>query len=111
MTSSANSTDLLPKIDQLIDLLQQVLSRDAHPLMDRLDEYLAEISRIERSMILAAEALSKVAPQLLDMPTRQELAMQEDRLTDWLEAIVNRQDRIEMQLKELFVPVGLEDDG
>lgn len=111
MTKSDDNKELLPKIEQLIDLLTQMLSRDAHPLADRMDEFLQELTRIDRSMSEAATTLTTLAPQLAGMATQAEVAGSEDRLTNILEDMALRQYRIETMMTELFQPPGLGGNG
>ncbi|OCX63167.1 hypothetical protein BFP70_13265 [Thioclava sp. SK-1] len=111
MTKSDDNKELLPKVEQLIDLLTRVLSRDAHPLADRMDEFLQELTRIDRSMSEAATTLTTLAPQLAGMATQADVAGSEDRMTNILEDMAKRQYRIEVLMAELFQPLGQGDSG
>lgn len=106
MTKSDDNKELLPKVEQLIDLLTQMLSRDAHPLADRMDEFLQELTRIDRSMSEAATTLTTLAPQLAGMATQADVVSAEDRMTSILEDMTERQYRIETLMEELFQPPG-----
>lgn len=111
MTKSDYDAELLPKVEQLIDLLMQMLARDAHPLADRMDEFLMELTRIDRSMSAAAATLATLAPQLAGMATQAGLVDTEDRMMVFLEDMAARQHRIETILTELLMPAGRGPDG
>lgn len=111
MTKSDDYAELLPKVEQLIDLLTQMLSRDAHPLADRMDEFLQELTRIDGSMSEAALTLTTLAPQLSGLATQADLIDTEDRMMTFLEDMAARQYRIETILTELLTPPGRGRDG
>lgn len=112
MTSTTpQDPHLLSRIETLIDLLRQMLDRDGHPLADRLDQFLIDISQIERAMTSAAENLTQAVPKIIEAPSRTDLALVEDRIGTLLEEMIDRQVRLDAQLDLLFQPVGAEGGG
>ncbi|NVO25406.1 hypothetical protein [Donghicola mangrovi] len=112
MTSTTpQDPHLLSRIETLIDLLRQMLDREGHPLADRLDQFLIDISQIERAMTSAAENLTQAVPKLAEAPSRSDLALVEDRIGTLLDEVIYRQVRLDAQLDLLFQPVGAEADG
>ena len=111
MTDTPSDTLLLTRIETLIDLLRRMLDRDGYPLADRLDQFLQEITQIERAMTTAAVSLTQAMPRIEEVPSRMDLASMEGRMTSLLDEMIDRQGRLEQRLELLFQPVGPGDDG
>jgi hypothetical protein len=111
LPNSPKDPDLISKVEQLIELLTQMLSRDAHPLADGMDAFLLDLSRIDQSMSAAAATLTTLAPQLAGMATQADLDAAEYRMMSALKAMSESQTRIEDHLEDLFTPLGRAEDG
>ncbi|MEY8880331.1 hypothetical protein [Donghicola sp. XS_ASV15] len=111
MSDKTQDPLLLSRIETLIDLLRRMLDRDGHPLADRLDQFLMEISQIERAMTSAAGSLTEAVPRIADVPSRSDLALVEARIAYLLEELIDRQHGLEQRLDLLFQPPAGAGDG
>ncbi|NUH63756.1 hypothetical protein HTT03_13875 [Sulfitobacter sp. S0837] len=100
------------RLIQLIDLLEALLAREAAPpITDRLDQFVEQLTRIDKNLNTAALAMRDIAQRSPTHPTLQDLQRLHIQTLEGLVEMIEEQSQMQAQLQNLADLLGMPPDG